>query len=201
MQTMKTLIISSATTAVLALGIAGASAQTSQGMQPAPQAAQPNPQGNAAATLTPEQRDAIRSIIRDRLAEEMRGSGGEGIANAAANVNSLTPEQRAALRGAIRERVAAEIREGLADRLADRMGDMGPATLTPEQRAAVRSAISERLADDMRGSVGERLADAAAALSTLSPEQRAAVRTIIRAKVADELREGLANRLADQLGD
>jgi hypothetical protein len=198
MQTVKALIITSAATAVLALGVATASAQTS------PQGMQRNPQGNGAASLTPEQRSAIRTIIKDKLADEMRGGGGERLANAAAAVKTLTPEQQAAVRSAIKNRVAAQLREGLADRVADQVGDVGsggPATLTPAQRAAIRSAISERVANDMRGNVGERLADAAAALKTLTPEQQAAVRTIIRNKVAAQVRAGLANRIADQLGD
>jgi hypothetical protein len=220
---MKTLIIGSVAVASVALGTATVFAQSGpqggaqsspQGtVQSAPQgsaqstpqgALQSGPQGGTTITLTPDQSAAIRALIKDRLAEEMRGSGGERVADAAAGVITLTPDQQAAVRSAIRGRIAAEMREGLADRLADRMSDMqaaGPRALTPEQRAAVRSAISERLANDMRGNVGQSLADAAATLSTLTPQQQAAVRTIIRNRVAAEVREGLADQLADRLGD
>jgi Spy/CpxP family protein refolding chaperone len=72
------------------------------------------------ATLTPEQRAAVRSIIRERLADEMRERMADRIADRLA---MLTPEQRDAVRSAIRQRLAAEVREGLSDRLADRLSD------------------------------------------------------------------------------
>ena len=65
------------------------------------------------ATLTPEQRAAVRGIIRERLPEELRDRLAERLADQLA---TLTPEQRDAVRTAIRARLAAEVREGLADR-------------------------------------------------------------------------------------
>src|SRR3974377_99972 len=119
---MKLLMLGSLAATALTIGIAATSAQS--------------PEGNAAVTLTPEQRDAIRNAIRERLAVEVREGlsdrlmpsfgqtgGGHGLAGA------LTPEQRAAVRGIIRERLADEMRERMADRIADRL-----AMLTPEQR-------------------------------------------------------------------
>jgi hypothetical protein len=44
------------------------------------------------ATLTPEQRAAVRSAIRQRLADDMRGSVGEKLAEAAAALNTLSPD-------------------------------------------------------------------------------------------------------------
>ena len=47
--------------------------------------------------LTPEQRAAIRIVIRDRLADEMRERIGERLADAASALNTLTPQQQAAV--------------------------------------------------------------------------------------------------------
>ena len=110
MKSTHSLIVGSLSAAALALGIATASAQS-------------GPQGSAAPVLTPEQQAAVRAVIKDRLADELRERIGEGLADAAGAMNTLTPDQRAAIRNLIRERVTAQIREGLADRVADRLGD------------------------------------------------------------------------------
>jgi hypothetical protein len=70
------------------------------------------------ATLTPEQRAAIRSIVRERLPDELREKLADRLAE---RLDMLTPEQREAVRAAIRERLAIEVREGLSDRVADRL--------------------------------------------------------------------------------
>jgi hypothetical protein len=62
-------------------------------------------------------------------------------------ISSATTAVLALGRSAIKDRVAAQLREGLADRVANQVGDVGPTgstTLTPAQRAAIRSAISEK---------------------------------------------------------
>ena len=70
------------------------------------------------ATLTPEQRAAVRSIVRERLADELREKVADRLAE---RLEMLTPEQRDAVRAALRERLGVEIREGLSDRVADRL--------------------------------------------------------------------------------
>src|SRR5262249_13034889 len=122
-------------------------------------------------------------------------------------------EQRDALRSAMRERLAAEVGEGLADRVAEKVGDMRersesawayspagsverPIQLTPEQRAGVSSIIRQTLADGMRA----RLPDAIAVrLAILTREQREAVRTGMKEKLEAEVREGFSDRFANRL--
>src|SRR5258705_2775435 len=103
-------IVSSIAVAVCAVGIPTASAQVS-------------PEGSGAATLTPDQRAAIRIVIVERLTDEMQDRIPEGLAEAAAALSTLTPEQRAAVRSAIRARFGDDVREGLAERLSERLAD------------------------------------------------------------------------------
>src|SRR5207342_3867514 len=70
------------------------------------------------ATLTPEQRAAVRSVVRERLPDELREKVADRLAE---RLEMLTPEQRDAVRAALRERLGAEVREGLSDRVADRL--------------------------------------------------------------------------------
>ena len=74
------------------------------------------------ATLTPEQRAAVRSIVRERLPDELREKVADRLAE---RLEMLTPEQRDAVRAALRERLGVEIREGLSDRVADRLPGIG----------------------------------------------------------------------------
>ena len=169
------------------------------------------------ATLTPEQRAAVRSIVRERLPDELREKLADRLAE---RLEMLTPEQRNAVRAAIGARLAIEVREGLSDRLSEKIGDLRErspgagitmeqvsgeirgraadrlATLTPEQRAAVRSLIRERLPDELREKVADRLAER---LEMLTPEQRDAVRAALRERLGAEVREGLSDRVADRL--
>src|SRR6185312_13195964 len=127
------------------------------------------------ATLTPEQRAAIRSIVRERLPDELREKVADRLAE---RLDMLTPEQRDAVRAAIRERLAVEVRDGLSDRLSERIGDLRE-----------RSSASSMGSGDFRAGLAERLA-------TLTPEQRAAVRSVVKEKLPNELQEKLADRLA-----
>ena len=169
------------------------------------------------ATLTPEQRAAVRSIVRERLPDELREKLADRLAE---RLEMLTPEQRNAVRAAIGARLAIEVREGLSDRLSEKIGDLRErspgvgitmeqvsgelrgrtadrlATLTPEQRAAVRSVVRERLPDELREKVADRLAER---LEMLTPEQRDAVRAALRERLGAEVREGLSDRVADRL--
>jgi hypothetical protein len=70
------------------------------------------------ATLTPEQRAAVRSMIRESLPDEMREKLADRLAE---RLEMLTPEQRNAVRAAIKERLAVEVRDGLSDRVVDRL--------------------------------------------------------------------------------
>ena len=70
------------------------------------------------ATLTPEQRAAVRGIVRERLPDELREKVADRLAD---RLEMLTPEQRDAVRAAIKERLAVEVREGLSERVADRL--------------------------------------------------------------------------------
>jgi hypothetical protein len=58
-----------------------------------------------------------------RVANDVRGNVGERLADAAAVLKTLTPEQQAAVRTMIRNKVAAQVRAGLANRIADQLGD------------------------------------------------------------------------------
>jgi DNA-binding MarR family transcriptional regulator len=125
------------------------------------------------AQLTPEQREALRSAMRQRLAavaDRISGGLGEHLAS-----------------GITSERVSGEIREGLADRLV---------RLTPEQQAVVRSVIRERVADELRERLADRIADG---LVQITPEQQEALRSAIKERLAAEVREGLSDRLSNRL--
>ena len=91
-------VLGSVAAAVFTLGIATASAQLS-------------PQGSGATALTPEQRTAIRMVIAERLAGEMRDTLPDRLNEAAAALPTLTPEQRAAVRSAIKARLGEDVRE------------------------------------------------------------------------------------------
>jgi hypothetical protein len=169
------------------------------------------------ATLTPEQRAAVRSMVRERLPDELREKLADRLAD---RLDTLTPEQRNAVRAALRAKLAAEVRGGLSDRLSEKISDLRErapapgfafeqvsqeirggvanrlATLTPEQRAAVRSMIRERLPDELRENLADRLAER---LEMLTPEQRSAVKAALRERLAVEVREGLSDRVADRL--
>src|SRR5262249_53451519 len=177
MKTTQTLIVGSLAAAALALGLETASAQS--GLP------QSTLQGTVTVpSLTPEQREAVRAAIKDRLADEFRDRIGERLSDAAAVLNSLTPEHRAFVRSTIRQRVAAEIREGLADRLADRLGDLRAGSGSGDLRAT--GSASDR--------IGDLRASGSAAIA-LTPEQRAAVRGVIRQKLADEMRDRVGDDL------
>ena len=70
------------------------------------------------ATLTPEQRAAVRSTIRERLPDEMREKLADRLAE---RLEMLTPEQRNAVKAALKARLAAEVRDGLSDRLSEKI--------------------------------------------------------------------------------
>ena len=129
---MKILMLGSLAAAALTLGMASSYAQS-------------QPEGSAAVTLTPEQRAAVRSVIRERLTDEMRDKLADRLSEGLA---TLTPEQRDAIRNAIRERLAVEVREGLSDRLMPSFAQMGDgpavgAMLTPEQRCCPQHHLGE----------------------------------------------------------
>jgi hypothetical protein len=169
------------------------------------------------ATLTPEQRAAVRSTIRERLPDELREKLADRLAE---RLEMLTPEQRNAVKAALRARLAAEVRDGLSDQLSEKISVLRErtsasgftleqvsgeiragavdrlATLTPEQRAAVRSMVRERLPAELREKLADRLAER---LEMLTPEQRDAVRAAIRERLAVEVRDGLSDRVVDRL--
>jgi Spy/CpxP family protein refolding chaperone len=72
------------------------------------------------AQLTPEQRAFVRSVMKQRIADELQERLGDRIADGLAQ---LTPEQRDALRTALKQRLTAEVREGLSDRLTNQLSD------------------------------------------------------------------------------
>jgi hypothetical protein len=133
--------------------------------------------------LTPAQREALRSALKQGLAAEVR----EGLSDRIAD--GLGGESGSAESGIVIERVSGKIRDNLSDRLAQ---------LTPEQRAFVRTVMRERMADELRESLADRIADG---FSLLTPEQRDALRTALKQRLAAEVREGLSERLASQILD
>jgi hypothetical protein len=78
------------TVAALTLGLVGASAQSPTG-------------GGGTVMLTPEQRAAVRGIIRERLPDELREKLADRLVE---RLEMLTPEQRNAVRAAIGARLA-----------------------------------------------------------------------------------------------
>jgi hypothetical protein len=119
------------------------------------------------ATLTPEQRAAVRTIVRERLPDELREKLADRLAE---RLEMLTPEQRNDVRAAIGARLAAEVREGLSDRLSEKIGDL-------RERSPGSGITMEQVSGEIRGRAADRLA-------TLTPEQRAAVRSVVRERAA-----------------
>ena len=72
------------------------------------------------AQLTPEQRAMVRTVMRERIADELRERLADRIAD---GLSQLSPEQKDALRTALKQRIAAQVREGLSDRLANQLSD------------------------------------------------------------------------------
>jgi hypothetical protein len=149
---MRTLIVNSAAAAALALGLATASAQ-------------PRPEGDGATMLTPEQRSAIRNVIRERLGDEMRDRLAERLADEATGATTLSPEQRSAIRSAIRERLADEVRAGVAERLAEDIRER-----LAEEATGAASTLAARADEAQAKSLFKAMSDYMAAQKAISLE-------------------------------
>jgi hypothetical protein len=137
---MRTLILSSAAAVALALALGTASAQQRF-------------EGMGVAALTPDQQNAIRRVIRERLVDQARDRFAEvlesrvrladKLAEQASEQARLTPEQMTIIRRVIREGLADQARERLVQRL--------------ELRARLADRIAEQIRDSMAAdTVGRR---------------------------------------------